>query len=1059
MQSVSGVDLHLSGTFEKISHIDIPSGVGLKFRRMAKINSECHPFSSAVVLFTALALTLLMSLLYPVSTASLAGAVPDEARWSVVDIPAGGEAGGWVLAGGSSLKHLTMTGDGTLYCYANPSGTSYTLYKSSDGGFSWASAGRVTETIVDIAAAPGAGIIYYATESDIYKSVDAGSSFDRLPPAPGGAGTGNVTITCIDVVRPGNSNIVAAGTSDSDTSEYGGVYSLDESELLPAWLDTGMGGYDVRVMAYSPDFASDRQLVAVVTDEQDTFVTSKVGDGDWSQVIGDAGIEGLVPVSAAIAFPDNYDVATEDSVLFVAIDTASDSGDVYKVSVVWAPGSSTAIDLDVGAAYNLSGLDVTGLDVSGSAADAILLAGAAGSTQVYRSTDGGVSWRRSSKEPTGQSDTCLLMAPDFASSGTAYVVTGGIESAFSRTTDGGVTWNQAGLIDTGISGSSIIDLAVSPDYDRDGTLFMLTFDGAHTEYSLWRSMNAGERWERVYSSILDEVDSISLVELSPGYGDDSRVMFLAGASNGDPAIWKSTDNGRTFLCLRAPYSVDIWAAVDDDTLFFGSYNGSSGLVYSTINGGLSYSTDSTEVAAVGSQPLASMALSPDYEQDGTILVGNTDGWVYYSSDNGTSFRPLPVDAASAPLDGSITVAFDSDFAKNNTVYAVSSTADKGVYRFKIDRSTEWERVDGNLPVGGTLGQTAVSAGGVLYAVNSQPVDDSSQEGGMERSLNPSYSLGPTFETVTTGLDDGATLSGLWLRDNQLWSFDTQNTRLMTYIDSLTRQVALSAPLDEAPGMGTRDVMLDWETLSGATEYEWQLDYDTDFSAVPSDFESSTRASSVRLPDLDLDTTYYWRVRASEPVLSRWSDKWSFNTALGSSVYAPELLIPKAGAVEVLLKPLFQWTALSGAESYELLVSQDASFSSPIILKISEYALPSTAWQSDVSLDYNTTYYWKIRAGGSGSYSDWSAVSVFTTELPSDEESPSSELPPLSSTPLLSSPSPSPELPSPPPSPSPSTPEVQQAFPEWMMYLGGALLLTIVILLVTLLVMVAGIRRP
>ena len=63
------------------------------------------------------------------------------------------------------------------------------------------------------------------------------------------------------------------------------------------------------------------------------------------------------------------------------------------------------------------------------------------------------------------------MAPDFASSGLAYAATTGTESAFSRTTDGGVTWYQIGLIDTDISN---IDLAVSPNYSQDDSLFMLT---------------------------------------------------------------------------------------------------------------------------------------------------------------------------------------------------------------------------------------------------------------------------------------------------------------------------------------------------------------------------------------------------------------------------------------------------------------------------------------------------------------------------------------------------------------------------------------------------------
>jgi len=267
---------------------------------------------------------------------------------------------------------------------------------------------------------------------------------------------------------------------------------------------------------------------------------------------------------------------------------------------------------------------------------------------------------------------------------------------------------------------------------------------------------------------------------------------------------------------------------------------------------------------------------------------------------------------------------------------------------------------------------------------------------MERCLNPSYSPGPTFETITRGLDDGVTLAGLWLSENKLWSIDTANTRLMTFTDSLVVPVTLILPPDQAPGIDIRNVNLEWGSARGATKYEWQLDYDTDFSSAP--FEGDTKASSAWLPEqLKLATTYHWRVRVTEPVLSPWSTTRSFTTSLGSSVIAPNLRSPGAGAKSVGLRPVFQWSAIAGAESYELLVSTNTSFTNPVITKLGTYALPATAWQSDINLDYDTTYYWKVRASGSSSYSAWSAVSAFTTKSPPAIESPPA-LEPLASHP-------------------------------------------------------------
>ncbi|MBI2980001.1 MAG: hypothetical protein HYY41_04135 [Chloroflexi bacterium] len=1001
----------------------------------------------------ALTLTLLLGLLNLIP--SPAAATPDEVKWSRVNIPAEGEPGNWLLASGSDVQHLTMTADGTLYAYANPTGTSYTLFKSTDAGHSWAATGKVTDAIVDIATAPGdASVIYYATTANVYKSADAGKSFSLLPLNPGGAGSNNVQITAIDVTRVDNNNTIAVATRDTDAAQYGGIYLLDENKPFSGWLSTNLGNYDAYAIAFSPNFPADHQLVAVVTDEVDTSVTTRISDKNWGTTIGNARITALVPISATIAFPDDYDAPIEDYALFVGLATGSNNGDVYMVNGMRAPGSSAATDLNIGAIYNLSNIDVTGLAVSGNTTRASLLAGSASSTQVYISKDSGTSWTRSRQKPTGQSKTWLLMAPDFITNRRAYAATSGTESAFSYTMDGGVTWKQTSLIDTKISPNGIIDLAVSPNYSQDSTLFMLTFDAEHIEHSLWRSLNDGTKWERILTSTLASASSLNMVGLSLQYGSGSQLVFLSGNSGSTPFIWQSTDKGQTFTRLSAPLPVDIWTVVNDNTLFLGIYDGSNGLVYRTNNGGLSYSTNTT----VGNQPLQSIAISPGYGQDRTLLVGNTNGWVYWSKDDGSSFERLGQQLPPSPATpGNITVAFDPRFSSNKTVYAASAvqttTASKErIYRFIIGKSNTWESVDSTLPIGSMLSQLMVSDNETLYTTNSQPVDTVNKKGGLERSLNPIYPLGPTFETVTRGLDDGATLSGLWLRSNQLWSIDTQNTRVMTYNDSLARPVALTSPLNEAQGTGTGNIILNWETLKGATKYKWQLSYDTNFSAVPAQFEGETTGSSARLPALETATIYHWRVRATEPVLSPWSDKRSFTTSLGTigtAVTAPELYSPEAGARGVALKPIFQWSAIAGAESYELLVSTDASFSNPTILKIGNYALPATAWQSTTGLDYGTTYYWKVRASGSNSSSAWSAVGAFTTESTAAPPSPPSE--PPSPAPLL-------QPSAPPPPPPPAQLPAQPIFPEWTIFMVAALLFTIVILLITLLLLVAGMRR-
>ncbi|MFC1917775.1 hypothetical protein ACFLXH_03885 [Chloroflexota bacterium] len=980
---------------------------------MAKIIVTIIAHSKSLPLLS-LILALMLSpftMLFPQNTTL---AATDTVKWSRVNIPTEGDGGDWVLAANSDIKHLHMATDGILFAYGE--GLTLTLYRSENGGYNWSPLGDVRDEIVDITTAPGEDYaIYYATDSLVYRSTDDGKTFQALPANPGEAGNGGLEITSIAVTRNG-SNLIALGTRDTDSAQFGGIYLLDEDDIIPQWENTNIGNYDIYSIAFSPHYPADGQLVAVVTDEIDTYVTSKIGVAGWGNTAGNARLDkdnsgSPTPVtvahSATISFPGDYDAdpASGNSVFFIGIDTGNDNGDVYKIALTEAPGSSTAVDLNVAGDYGLNNTDITGLAVSGEIPTVNLLAGAADSAQTYFSNDAGESWLRSRQSPTGGSKTHVIMGDDFASTQKVYAATSGSGSAFSVSQDRGGSWQQTSLIDTEIS--TLLALAPSPQHDEDNTLFLLTF--GNSAYSLWRTHDDGIIWERIFSSNLASVDSLGMVDLPRQYDLENQVIFIAGVSNGRPAVWKSDDNGQNFNRRLAvdPDSgglldIDTWAIVDENTLYIGTYNGSAGRVYRTANSGFFYSTG----VEVGSQSLSSIVLSPDYEQDRTILVGNSNGWVYRSDDDGNSFTPLPADANSAPLTGTISIAFDTAFSSNKVVYAAGSTADAGIHRFVIGSSNEWESIDSSLPSGGTLTQVVITGNSTMYSANSDA------DAGMERSLNPTYSLGPTFESVTRGLSDGATLSGLWQQGHRLWTTDTTNNRLLTFYDSLTIPCQINEPTGSAQGVGTltnhtvKNVTLDWETLPGATSYQWQLDDDTDFSSVPSGFEGTTKASSVRLTDLDPDTTYYWRVRASEPILSKWAAKQSFTTSLDTETIALKLENPGAGITDVPINPVFQWNAVAGAVAYELLIATSTDFGNPSIVRTGEYALETTAWQCDMKLNPDTTYYWKVRARNHNTYSDWSAVSAFTTLA-------LSSLPETTPTPKVSPPA---QQPPPPPEP-------------------------------------------
>jgi hypothetical protein len=71
--------------------------------------------------------------------------------------------------------------------------------------------------------------------------------------------------------------------------------------------------------------------------------------------------------------------------------------------------------------------------------------------------------------------------------------------------------------------------------------------------------------------------------------------------------------------------------------------------------------------------------------------------------------------------------------------------------------------------------------------------------------------------------------------------------------------------------------------------------------------------------------------------------------------------------------ILDWTTLTGASSYEVQFDTDMAFSSPTQFN------PSTSSQTVTSLNYSTTYYWRVRATNGTLFGDWTTTWNFTTQ--------------------------------------------------------------------------------
>ena len=162
----------------------------------------------------------------------------------------------------------------------------------------------------------------------------------------------------------------------------------------------------------------------------------------------------------------------------------------------------------------------------------------------------------------------------------------------------------------------------------------------------------------------------------------------------------------------------------------------------------------------------------------------------------------------------------------------------------------------------------------------------------------------------------------------------------------------------------------WQKQMDGEKYQILVDNDSDFASPV------LQATGLVNPYKTFTTTlvqgaFYWKVRAKDPGgnWSPWSTKWKFTvdtTAPGK----PILVSPVNESKTTDRTPTFTWKAVTGAKYYQLVVDNNADFSSPV------YTSP---WGTTVSKTLGTAlapkpYYWKVRAkDAAGNISPWSGA--------------------------------------------------------------------------------------
>lgn len=173
-----------------------------------------------------------------------------------------------------------------------------------------------------------------------------------------------------------------------------------------------------------------------------------------------------------------------------------------------------------------------------------------------------------------------------------------------------------------------------------------------------------------------------------------------------------------------------------------------------------------------------------------------------------------------------------------------------------------------------------------------------------------------------------------------------------------------------------EVSFAWTPISTAESYRLQVSKSSSFSSGNITIDNIKSLSHV-LPQLDQNSTYFWRVRASNSNgPGTYSAVRTFTTGSATAIPGTTVLLsPTDGKSDVILTPELKWAKVPGTTTYRVQISTNASFSSVVF---DQSNVTSSSQVVTSKLSENTTYYWRVRASNSSGNGSYSQVGSFKT---------------------------------------------------------------------------------
>lgn len=909
---------------------------------------------------------------------SLMMAIPVSAgtnSWSVQGQP--------IVTAGTNANVYAIAADGTtIYLYDGAK-----LQKSTDAGLTWSNTGLDTGTGTFLHGKPitklvvsqsNAGYLAATDGVELYRSSNSGQTWSTYTPVAG------LTILSIDIAASANADqAYLVGTTT-------GVYLYETEQGL--WVDLGtgarswVGGDRALAVEFSPNYAGDTAILAVANTvgasiKLRTLLT--YGDATAVGVVWNAPseVKDVLVVStsnianfASLAVPSNYDPnSTSYNKVFVGLGSAGAGPvGVYRANAK-TTAATTATSLD-------TGINVSSLAFKGTASAGTLAVGQYNSVDILSSasvTSGDTpDWFNSAdtlSSPTGGANPMAVVqfSPTAA---ILYAGTAGASSSLFSSTDyrsfAGIAFQNVSALANVTMGS----LKVSGNY-----MFAFVTDSVGPVYMLFASSDAGLTWKMIRNNGNIKMNNINLAK----YADDKTVYLAQDGAVDGKKILKTNDGGATWTKITSPGPVVVSAiaVVDANTYWAGS----------SANG-VQLSTSSAKAAIDGEKP-AVMISAPPFN---FFFVSTFEGSIYMSTDLGVTFNRLGDSGLFKNGSGNAPPKFVVD-AANKTVYSVNSTTGDLV-KWVVGTSTAWETVvaKSDTPINTAIASSIQMSGGVWYMLyqgnaggqiwRSTDLKDTTTPSGFSVVTNsdPVAFNGTTSGNINVVTDAAGNANLYILNTRTTFPIDEFAVTLVNYQDTLLNAPKANSPTADSvqnntqvTALGTSTLVdLSWNAVSSAKLYEYQIANDADFKNIVS-APIATAASSASQISLVPGRTYYWRVRVSSPILSKWSAGNKFTTATTSStsqgIDEPGRIYPAQGSVITGNTITFTWGSVPTADAYEVVISKNG-------IEVDRKTGLTTTVYTYSKLETGAQYTWTVRAISGGLPGNW-VTSAFTTSVP------------------------------------------------------------------------------